>query len=93
MALYENFFGLFHVSNTAALTLQKIIYFVLNQYKLDIQNILGQGYNGISNMQEGWNELQPLVSNDCPYAYYIHCFTHRLQLALVATSKEIISAH
>jgi hypothetical protein len=34
-----------------------------------------------------------LVSNDCPYAYYIHCFTHRLQLALVPVSKEVISVH
>jgi hypothetical protein len=34
--------------------------------------------------------LQALVSNDCPYAYYIHCFAHCLQLALVAASKEVI---
>jgi hypothetical protein len=34
-----------------------------------------------------------LVSNDCPYAYYIHCFAYRLQLALVATSKEVIYVH
>ncbi|KAL5863314.1 hypothetical protein ACOSQ3_000828 [Xanthoceras sorbifolium] len=26
---------------------------------------------------------------DCPYAYYIHYFAHRLQLALVAVSKEV----
>ena len=31
--------------------------------------------------------------SDCPYAYYVHCFTHRLQLALVATSKEVIPIH
>jgi hypothetical protein len=37
--------------------------------------------------------LQALVSNDCPYAYYIHCIAHRLQLALVAASKEIIHVH
>jgi hypothetical protein len=37
--------------------------------------------------------LQALVSNDCPYAYYIHYFAHRLQLALVAASKEVISVH
>jgi hypothetical protein len=36
--------------------------------------------------------LQALVSNDCPYAYYINYFTYRFQLALVAASKEIIIA-
>jgi hypothetical protein len=52
--------------------LKKGIYFVLSKYQLDIQNIRGQGYDGASNMQGGWNGLQALVSNDCPYAYYIH---------------------
>jgi hypothetical protein len=37
--------------------------------------------------------LQALVSNDYLYAYYIHCFAHRLQLALMAASKEVISIH
>ena len=36
------------------------------------------------------NGLQAVISNDCPYAYYIHCFAHRLQLALVAESKVVI---
>ena len=28
--------------------------------------------------------------NECPFAYYIHCLAHKLQLSLVATSKEVI---
>jgi hypothetical protein len=44
-------------------------------------------------MQGGWNGLQALVSNDCPYAYYIYFFAHRLQLALVVASKEVILVH
>jgi len=89
----EPFFGLVHVANTAALTLQKGIYFVLSQHKLAIENIRGQEYDGASNMRGEWNGLQALISNDCPYAYYIHCFAHRLQLALVAESKEVIPGH
>ena len=41
-------------------------------------------------MRGEWNGLKALVSNDCPYAYYINCFAHYLQLALVAASKEVI---
>lgn len=37
--------------------------------------------------------LQALVCNDCPYAYYVHCFAHHLQLALVAASKEVVEIH
>ncbi|XP_050278525.1 uncharacterized protein LOC126720252 [Quercus robur] len=40
-------------------------------------------------MRGMWNGLQALILNDCPYAYYIHCFAHRLQLALVKASKQV----
>nr|KYP69704.1 Zinc finger MYM-type protein 1 [Cajanus cajan] len=40
-----------------------------------------------------WNVLQALFLKDCPYAYYIDCFAHRLQLALVAASREVIIVH
>jgi hypothetical protein len=89
----ERFFDLVHVFDTAASTLKKCIYSVLSKHQLNIQNIRRQRYNSASNMRArggGWNELQALVSNDCPYAYYIHCFAHLLQLALVVASKEII---
>ena len=29
----------------------------------------------------------------CPYAYYVHCFAPRLQLALVGASKEVTEVH
>ncbi|XP_062011181.1 uncharacterized protein LOC133727792 [Rosa rugosa] len=86
----ERFFGLVHVSDTKASTLQKVIYSVLSNHNLDIQNIRGQGYDGASNMRGEWNGLQALILKDCPYAYYVHCLAHRLQLALVAASREVI---
>ncbi|XP_030923045.1 zinc finger MYM-type protein 1-like [Quercus lobata] len=86
----ERFFGLIHVVDTAALTLKRGIYSLLSQHYLDIQNIQGQGYDGASNMRGMWNGLQALILNDCPYAYYIHCFAHRLQLALVKASKQVV---
>jgi hypothetical protein len=44
-------------------------------------------------MRGRFNRLQALVSNDCPYTYYIHCFAHHLQLTLMAASKKVISVH
>ena len=44
-------------------------------------------------MHGEWNGLQALILNDCLYAYYVHCFAHRLQLELVAASREIIPVH
>ena len=37
--------------------------------------------------------MKALILNDCPYAYYIHCMAHQLQLALVAASREVHEVH
>ncbi|XP_071709037.1 uncharacterized protein [Rutidosis leptorrhynchoides] len=65
----------------------------LLQYEFDTSKIHGQGYDGASNMRGEWNGLQALVIKECPYAYYVHCFVHRLQLALLAASREVIPIH
>jgi hypothetical protein len=41
-------------------------------------------------MRGAWNGLQVLFLRDCPYAYYVHCFAHRLQLTLVAAAGNEI---
>ncbi|KAK8328838.1 hypothetical protein V6Z11_A11G278200 [Gossypium hirsutum] len=48
-------------------------------------------YNdGASNMRGECNGLQALFAKKCQFAYYVHYLTHRLQLTLVAASKEVI---
>ncbi|XP_020277286.1 zinc finger MYM-type protein 1-like [Asparagus officinalis] len=91
--IQERFFGLVHVSDTAALTLKNAIYSALAHYNLDVQNIRGQGYDGASNMRGEFNGLQALIMKDCKTAYYVHCFAHRLQLALVAAAKNLTPIH
>ncbi|XP_059630083.1 uncharacterized protein LOC132273067 [Cornus florida] len=91
--LQERFFDLVHVKDTTSLNLKKDLCAVLSHYNLDGHNLRGQGYDGASNMRGEWNGLQALFLNDCPYAYYVHCLAHRLQLALVAASREVIVVH
>ncbi|XP_062020773.1 uncharacterized protein LOC133737181 [Rosa rugosa] len=91
--IQERFFDLSHVKDTGAATLKNEICVILSRHSLDVQNIRGQGYDGASNMRGEWKGLQALFLNDCPYAYYVHCFAHRLQLALVAASREVIPVH
>ncbi|KAK3232458.1 hypothetical protein Dsin_004339 [Dipteronia sinensis] len=87
----ERFFQVVSVNDTNASTLKKEICNVLARYDLSIENLRGQGYDGASNMRGEWNGLQALFLKDCPYAYYIHCFAHRLQLALVAHHSDLKS--
>ena len=82
-----------HVHDTNSATLKQEICSVLSAHNLDVQNIRGQGYDGASNMRGEWNGLQAKFMEECPYAYYVHCFAHQLQLALVAASKEVTEVH
>jgi hypothetical protein len=88
--LQERFFDLVHVKNTKALTLKAEICNVLSNHGFDLQNLRGQGYDGASNMKGELNGLQTLILKECPYAYYVHCYAHRLQLALVVAAKDVV---
>ncbi|KAL5854183.1 hypothetical protein ACOSQ4_003985 [Xanthoceras sorbifolium] len=89
----ERFLDIVHVKDTTAITLKKELCTIFSHHALNVQNIRGQGYDGASNMRGEWNGLQALFLNECPYAYYIHCMAHRLQLALVGSSREVIPVY
>ncbi|CAL8174786.1 unnamed protein product [Prunus armeniaca] len=78
----ERFFDIVSVVDTNALTLKQEICKVLDNNGILVENMRGQGYDGASNMRGSWNGLQALSLQDCPYAYYVHCFAYCLQLAL-----------
>ncbi|CAM8982337.1 unnamed protein product [Rhodiola kirilowii] len=86
----ERFFKLVSVVDTCSQTLKDEISRILAQYDLNEENIRGQGYDGASNMRGQFNSLQALFLKDCPYAYYVHCFAHRLQLTLNYVAKEVL---
>ncbi|XP_042465751.1 zinc finger MYM-type protein 1-like [Zingiber officinale] len=87
--LTERIFAIKSVSDTTSLNLKNEISNVLIHYDLQVKKIRGQGYDGASNMRGAWNGLLALFLRDCPYAYYIHCFAHRLQLTLVSAAKDV----
>jgi general stress protein CsbA len=89
----ERFFDIVHVKDTYALTLKNEICNTISHCKLQIENIRGQGYDRTSNMHSEWNGLQALFLRECPYTYYVHYFAHKLQLALVAASREAKHVH
>ncbi|XP_075499845.1 uncharacterized protein LOC142538407 [Primulina tabacum] len=87
--LTERFFAIKSVSDTTSMNLKNEISNVLVHHDLHVKKIRGQGYDGASNMRGAWNGLQALFLKDCPYAYYVHCFAHRLQLTLVSAAKDV----
>ncbi|XP_060966851.1 uncharacterized protein LOC115703951 [Cannabis sativa] len=63
---------------------------VVLRYGLSISKLRGQGYDGASNMQGEFKGLKTLILKENPSAFYVHCFAHQLQLALVAVAKKHI---
>ncbi|PON53209.1 hypothetical protein TorRG33x02_305960, partial [Trema orientale] len=86
----ERFIGIVHVPNTTALSLKTAINELFSRHNLSVSRLRGQGYDGASNMQGEFNGLKTLILKENPCAYYIHCFAHQLQLALVAVAKKDI---
>ncbi|TYH12885.1 hypothetical protein ES288_A06G101500v1 [Gossypium darwinii] len=62
LSLLASFDEKIHVKDTASLTLKNVIFNVLLQHSFDIQNIRGQGYDGVSNMRGEFNGLQALLA-------------------------------
>ncbi|XP_074318249.1 uncharacterized protein LOC141655049 [Silene latifolia] len=87
-AVKERLLGVVHVGNTTSVTLKAAIEKVLHANSLTLSSVRGQGYDGASNMRGSINGLKTLIMEETPSAYYVHCFAHQLQLALVAVAKK-----
>ena len=88
--LIERFIGIEHVANTIALSLKQAMENLFSRLGLSISRLWGQGYDGASNMQGEFNGLKTLILKENPCAYYVHCFAHKLQLALVTVQRIMI---
>jgi hypothetical protein len=79
--------GIKHVKDTTSKSLKKALVDMLSDYSLVVANIQGRGYDGASNMRGEFNGLQKFIWDKNPFAFYILCFAHQLQLVIVAISK------
>ena len=72
------------------LSLKTTIDGLFSKHGLSMSKLCGQGYDGASNMQEEFNGLKTLILKENECAFYVHCFSHQLQLALVIVAKNHI---
>ena len=86
----ERFIGIEHVACTIALSLKAAIDGLFSRHGLSMSRLGGQGYDGANNMQGEFNDLKTLILKENECAFYVHCFAHQLQLALVAVAKNQI---
>ncbi|XP_073133535.1 uncharacterized protein [Henckelia pumila] len=87
----ERLLGFKHFTRTTAQALKCALLDLLSAHGLSVSRIRGQRYDGASNMQGEINGLKDLILKENECAYYIHCFAHQLQLALIAVAKNHIN--
>lgn len=54
----------------------------LDSLNIDKNKLIGQCYDGASVMSGNSNGVQKIVRYMYPYAYYVHCYAHQLNLIL-----------
>ncbi|KAK4281841.1 hypothetical protein QN277_013289 [Acacia crassicarpa] len=87
-SIVERFIGIIHVSDTTAQSLKAVIDALFSKLGLSLSKCRRQGYDGAINMRGEFKGLKSLILEDNKSAFYIHCFAHQLQLALVKVAKH-----
>ena len=65
---------------------------VLSELGLGLDQLVGQGYDGGSNMRGGSRGVQARIKEKCPRALYTWCWSHSLQLVMSHAADESIAA-
>ena len=89
----ERVLSLYHASETTSEALKVALFDILDHHKLSVHSLRGQGYDGASNMRGEFNGLQKKIIDENPYAFYVHCYAHRLQLVVVSVASSCSSIH
>ncbi|XP_071708766.1 uncharacterized protein [Rutidosis leptorrhynchoides] len=84
----ERFVGLVHVKDTSSLSLKSSIDSFFTKHKVSLKQLRGQGYDGANNMRGEFNGLKAKILEESTSAYNVHCFTHQLQLVVVAVARK-----
>lgn len=86
--IQERFLDMIHVADTRSESLIVAIVSTLSRHGLSLSRVRGQGYDGAFNMCGDIIGLKTMIQREVPSAYYVHCFAHRLQLALILAAKN-----
>ena len=88
--IHEEFVGFRCAEGLDAESLAESIIDELNKIGIQIDNLIGQGYDGASVMSGHLSGVQERIRRKIPQALYVHCFAHRLNLVIVETVKSVV---
>ena len=84
----EHFVTLLHITATDSATISNAICSYLESKNLDYHKLVGQGYDGAATFAGEHNGVQRRIRAHAAHSIYIHCASHRLQLASIHAAKK-----
>ena len=90
--VHEHFLTFIQAESLDAKSLSSYIKRLITEYDFDTNKMVSQGYDGASVMSGCCTGVQTRVREFAPYAVYIHCYAHVLNLVLVDSVKSVTSA-
>ena len=89
--IHEKFIGFMETASTTGQSLFDLIKNTLQLHTLDLNNLVGQGYDGASNMSSARVGVSGRMQNEAPRAIYIHCYGHQLNLSAQKSMTQVPS--
>ncbi|XP_060858110.1 zinc finger MYM-type protein 1-like isoform X1 [Metopolophium dirhodum] len=87
VSMNESFLKFIEVQSLTGENLATVILNGLNACGIDCNNMVGQGYDGASNMSGHLKGVQTIIRETYPKALYVHCVAHSLNLAVSKASN------
>jgi len=88
----EHLVAVFEASSSTGEALSSKLLETLEQLGLSTDQLVGQGYDGGSNMRGDICGVQSRIRAKCPQALYTWCWSHSLQLVMSHTADESSAA-
>lgn len=85
---YETFIGFYETKSAEGKVLFELIRKVLTNLGVRIEDIVGQCFDGASNMSGPKKGVAVRIQEVAPQAIYVHCYGHLLNLAIKDTLEE-----
>ena len=76
-------------TDRTATTLATVIKSKLNEHANIKDKLIGQTYDGASVMSGHLNGVQAQIQEEYPFAHFVHCVAHRLNLVLCQSASSI----
>jgi hypothetical protein len=90
--IHENFFGFYRAKTQNADSIFNLIKSVLEEeLKLDLQLMVAQSFDGSATMAGAKSGVAKRFLEKVPHAVFVHCYAHKLNLALQDGTNQIKS--